>query len=107
MIDETDDRWEKYTRQRLERGFDDSETWNLDATISQFIYPRLKAFIEDVKEIKCHPADIEFDVWLNNLEDMLKCFKILSQDFERTEDEEKIIERGLDLFREFFHSLWT
>lgn len=107
LIDETDDRWEKYTQQRLERGFDDSETWNLDATISQFIYPRLKAFIDDVKEIKCHPADIEFDVWLNNLEDMLKCFKILSQDFERTKDEEKIIERGLDLFREFFHSLWT
>jgi hypothetical protein len=38
---------------------------------------------------------------------MLKGFKILSQDSERTEDEEKIIERGLELFKEFFHSLWT
>ena len=107
LIDDTDTRWEKYTQQRLERGFDESETWNLDATIAKFIYPRLKVFIDDVKLLKCHPADIEFDVWLNILEDILKGFKILSQDSERTEDEEKIIERGLDLFREFYHSLWT
>ena len=103
LIDDTDTRWEKYTQQRLERGFDESETWNLDATIAKFIYPRLKVFIDDVKLLKCHPADIEFDVWLNILEDILKGFKILSQDSERTEDEEKIIERGLDLFREFYH----
>jgi hypothetical protein len=107
LIDDTDTRWEKYTQQRLERGFDDSETWNLDATISKFIYPRLKVFIDDVKALQCHPANIEFDAWLNILEDMLKGFKILSQDSERTEDEEKIIERGLELFKEFFHSLWT
>lgn len=107
LIDDTDTRWDKYMQQRLERGFDDSETWNLDATISRFIYPRLKAYIDDVKDLKCHPADIDFDVWLNNLEDILKGFEILSRDSERTEDEEEIIERGLDLFREFFHSLWT
>jgi hypothetical protein len=107
LVDENDNRWEKYTQQRLERGFDDSETWNLDATISMFIYPRLKAFIEDVKRLECHPGNISFDEWLNILNEILKAFEILSQDSERTEDEEKIIERGLDLFREHFHNLWT
>lgn len=107
LVDENDNRWEKYTQQRLERGFDDSETWNLDATISMFIYPRLKAFIEDVKNLECHPGNISFDEWLNILNEILKAFEILSQDSERTEDEEKIIERGLDLFREHFHNLWT
>ncbi len=107
LVDENDNRWEKYTQQRLERGFDDSETWNLDATISMFVYPRLKAFIEDVKNLECHPGNISFDEWLNILNEILKAFEILSQDSERTDDEEKIIERGLDLFREHFHNLWT
>lgn len=46
LIDPDDDRWEKYKQQRLERGFDNSELWNLDSTIVKFILPRLKAFRE-------------------------------------------------------------
>lgn len=107
LVDENDDRWEEYTKQRQERGFDDSETWNLDATISKFIYPRLGAFIDDVKRLECHPGNIPFEEWLDILEEMLKGFEILSQDTERTDDEKKIIERSLDLFREYFHNLWT
>lgn len=107
LVDETDDRWEKYTQQRLDRGFDDSETWNLDATISKFIYPRLKTFIDDTIKLQCHPGNIEFDTWLDILKKMLKGFEILSQDSERTDDEEQIIETSLDLFKEYFHCLWT
>lgn len=44
LIDNTDDRWEDYKKQRLERGFDNSELWSLDSTIAEFVYPRLKAF---------------------------------------------------------------
>lgn len=107
IIDNDDSRWEEYEKQRLQRGFDDSETWNLDATISRFIYPRLKAFVEDVKVIKCYPPEMTYDDWITILEKMLKGFEILSQDNERTEDECKIIETALDLFREYFHNLWT
>lgn len=37
---------EEFRKQRVERGFDDSELWNLDMTIINFIYPRIKEFRE-------------------------------------------------------------
>ena len=107
LIDDTDTRWEKYTQQRLERGFDESETWNLDATIAKFIYPRLKAFIEDVKRMGCFPASMTFDEWIKILEDMLKGFELLVSDEIKNDDEDEIIEHSLDLFRKYFFSLWT
>ena len=107
LVDKDDTRWDEYEKQRLKRGFDDSETWNLDATISKFIYPRLKVFIDDVKRLECHPSSIPFDTWVDILERMSKGFEILSQDNERTEDETKVIEEALDLFRQYFHNLWT
>lgn len=42
LTDKTDEREEKFSQQRIERGFDDSETWSLDCTITKFILPRLK-----------------------------------------------------------------
>ena len=107
LIDETDDRWGEYTKQRLERGFDDSETWSLDGTISKFIYPRLKVFLEDTKYLSCHPISIDFDEWVSILERMVKGFELLSSDEVKTNDEYVIIEEALDLFRKHFHSLWT
>lgn len=107
LVDKDDSRWEEYTRQRLEQGFDMSETWNLDGTIARFIYPRLKAFISDVKKMQCHPASIEYEDWLNILNDMLKGFELLVSDDIKTNDENEVIERGLDLFRKYFFNLWT
>ena len=107
LVDPEDDRWEKYTKQRLERGFDISETWNLDGTIAKFIYPRLKAFIEDVKKMGCFPASMTFDEWIKILEDMLKGFELLVSDEIKNDDEDEIIEHSLDLFRKYFFSLWT
>ena len=37
---------ERYKKQRDERGFDDTETWHLDKTLTLFLIPRLKRFIE-------------------------------------------------------------
>lgn len=107
LVDEDDSRWEEYTKQRLDRGFDDSETWNLDGTISKFIYPRLAAFIEDTKRLQCHPGNISFDEWVEILEKILNGFELLASDAENTEDENTIIEESLDLFRKYFHNLWT
>ena len=107
LVDPEDDRWEAYTKQRLERGFDISETWNLDGTIAKFIYPRLKAFIEDVKKMGCFPSSMTFDEWIKILEDMLKGFELLMSDEIKNDDEDEIIEHSLDLFRKYFFSLWT
>ena len=48
-----------------------------------------------------------FCEWVNILEDMLKGFELLMSDEIKTDDEEKVIEKSLDLFRKHFFSLWT
>lgn len=42
LTDKDDKREKNFSKQRIERGFDDSETWSLDSTITSFILPRLK-----------------------------------------------------------------
>lgn len=39
-----DKRFNKYARQLLKRGFDDSETWNLGTAMAEWLIPRLKRF---------------------------------------------------------------
>jgi hypothetical protein len=39
-----DKRQKLWKKQRDERGFDDTELWNLDVTMAKFILPRLAAF---------------------------------------------------------------
>ena len=107
IIDENDTKWDIFEKQRLKRGFDDSEVWNFDATIARFIYPRLLVFIDDVISNQCHPVELTFDEWVNILKEMTEGFKLMSQDNEKSDDEDRIIERALDLFRKHFHSLWT
>ena len=41
-----DERLPKFEKQREEFGFDDSEMWNLDITIAQFLAPRLRRYAE-------------------------------------------------------------
>lgn len=107
IIDENDTKWDIFEKQRLKRGFDDSEVWNFDATIARFIYPRLLVFIDDVINNQCHPVELTFDEWVDILKEISEGFKLMSQDNEKSDDEDRIIERALDLFRKYFHSLWT
>lgn len=107
VIDNDDCNWGEFEKQRLKRGFDDSETWNFDGTIAKFIYPRLLVFIEDVKSIECHPAHISFNDWIDILKTMTEGFRLISQDDNKTDDDNKLIEKALDLFREYYHNLWT
>lgn len=43
-VDSTSAHSEECVKQRMTRGFDDTELWNLDHTIVKFILPRLKEF---------------------------------------------------------------
>jgi len=43
---EDSDKIKKFKEQREERGFDDTEVYNLDSTIARFILPRLKRYKE-------------------------------------------------------------
>ena len=55
--------------QRRRRGFDERELWGLDSTITEFIYPRLKAFAEQNK--MGYPTAIFEDVDAENFGDKI------------------------------------
>jgi len=51
--------------QRKIRGFDDSETWNLDITFYKWLYPRLKRF---AKVVQVYPTTYkDLQDWLDTL----------------------------------------
>lgn len=102
LTDKTDNREEAFSKQRIERGFDDSETWSLDGTIAKFIIPRLERFLEvnpcgESKEFK---EDCE--LFLNSMKyynnrqvpDLLKS------------EEYKLYKQGLEAFPRIFQGLW-
>lgn len=104
----TDERHAKWDKQRQERGFDDTETWSLFTTISDFIYPRLIAF----KEYKCdYPINLTLKNWDEILDKMIFAFKFYSDEYKREEpvSEETIqkVREGMDLFVKYFRDLWN
>ena len=104
----TDERHVKWDKQRQERGFDDTETWSLFTTISDFIYPRLLAF----KEYKCdYPINLTPKNWDKILDKMIFAFKFYSDEYKREESasSETIqkVQEGMDLFVEYFRDLWN
>jgi len=99
---------EEYHKQRMDNGFDDSETWSLDYTIARFIYPRLKRFKELTIGI---PAGLSEQEWYDILDTMLDGFHLAATDDNtETPEEEKerteIIQKSLDLFAKYFFDLW-
>lgn len=104
LTDKTDEREEKFSQQRIERGFDDSETWSLDCTITKFILPRLKRFREITHSF---PAEFEkAEDWYMILDDMIVAFQTMNDTFTPDNEQDKIIKKGLKLFRKHYHSLW-
>lgn len=120
-IDCTDDENRlKYLKQRLESGFDDTETWNLDMTIANFLIPRLERFKELCNGYPETEDCKSFEEWQAIIDEMIFAFRYGSDDsalYEGTpmweirdkEVLEKInerIRRGLDLFAKHFRGLW-
>lgn len=106
LIDESDERWEKFKQQRLEQGFDETETWSLDSTIARFIYPRLKCFYNDGEMIG-YPANLSANEWRDIVKGMLDGFELIVTKDNPTKEEDEIINQGLDLFRKYFFALWN
>lgn len=95
--------------QRRARGWDDSETWNLDITFADYIVPRLIRY----KQIKGgHPYELSSEAWDEILEKMIKAFSLIRDQFEIQLKHEyhKInwneVQEGLDLFAKYYMNLW-
>ena len=105
LVGKDDRRWNEFKAQRLERGFDDSETWSLDSTIARFILPRLMRF----REVNMgYPSSISEQEWNDILDRMILAFSLLAGDaaFLTGKEDQKKIDEGLDLFAKWYTSLW-
>ena len=94
----------EYKLQRLERGFDDTETWNLYVTIAGFVVPRLKRF----KEVTIgYPASMTEKEWDECLDKMIFAFETVLNEDDDIDicDNEKVVE-GLSLFAKHYLHLW-
>jgi hypothetical protein len=90
-----------YAKQRAERGFDDTELWNLNTTIAQFILPRLKRF----REInKSYPKTLSEEEWNEILDKMIKFFEEYLDENNYLED--NLEKEGIELFAKYFLDLW-
>jgi len=103
----TEERLEEFRKQRLERGFDDTETWNLDNTIALFIVPRLKRF----KEVTdCYPYGYEsIENWKEAIQKMIDGFELwITHDKwdHRDVEKHKKVDEAIQLFAKEFKALW-
>jgi hypothetical protein len=102
-MEKGDKTWNESKRQRLTRGFDDSETWSLDATIAKFIVPRLERFIEIYKDF----VDDSENHYVPKMEQALEAFKMYTDDTDLFNEENyNKMMAGVKAFAEIFPELW-
>lgn len=102
-----EERKAKYKKQRKERGFDDTELWNLDETMAAFMLPRLKRF---KKITHSYPPDLTPEQWDKKLDKMIEAFELICdskwETIQELRKEEKIIKKGLKVFFKYYRDLW-
>lgn len=95
----------KHQKHLKKYGWDKTETWNLDYSITMFILPRLKYF---AKNIVSYPNDLTLKKWKKILNKMIYAFEEYSKDdWLGNKEKSKKINKGLDLFRKYFMDLWS
>jgi hypothetical protein len=94
-----DNREPDYILQRMEHGFDDSETWSLDCTIANFILPRLKRYLEIA------PNVINMDDEINDIKLFQQALELIVRDEGSqcwSKEEEQLVRDGLAVFPKIF-----
>jgi hypothetical protein len=104
LYSKNDDREKEYSKQRIERGFDDSETWCLTTTFCKFFIPRLKRYDEIAKQFLKRDSELEMKInkFIKSMELFLKSDVIGGL----TEKENKDMEEGIGYFPDIFFTLW-
>ena len=97
----------RFFYQKLTRGWDDSETWNLEATLARHIVPRLKRF----KELNNgYPQELTPEAWNEILDEMIFALEFRARDTEEQLDasteEHTRVQKGLELFGKYWGNLW-
>ena len=99
----------KMKYQKLTRGYSDIEIWNLDATIAEFVLPRMKALRDGTC---CYPPDLNsLDEWKEMLDKMIRGFELYlvddwPDDTEEMKKQNEEVGEALKMFGERFSQLW-
>lgn len=104
LTEKDDEREEEFKKQRMERGFDDSETWGLDYTVASFIIPRLERYQELANERLARDKQL-----IREVDMLLEAMKLIVKDEGShlwNEKEKDIVTQGLALFPKVFTTLW-
>jgi hypothetical protein len=104
LLEKTDERFAETANDRIERGFDDSETWSLTDTIANFILPRIKRYKEISDKVTVSTPKEDAD--LNSFIDMLELVARDSGSRNYTDDEKKRVKVGMKAFEKVFLGLW-
>lgn len=103
LTPKNDEREKKYIKQRIKRGFDDSETWSLTNTIANFILPRLDRYMELADNF------INLDYYRDDIFKFKRALELISRDkgcLILTKEEEIELKEGLEAFPKIFMALW-
>lgn len=97
-------RIKKYKKQRIKRGFDDTETYDLSHTISSFIIPRLERYEKLANEMLLRDKELT-----DKIKEFLCALKLITRDEGShlwNEEENKQVQKGLNHFPDIFMTLW-
>ena len=113
VIDSGQDRQLVYYWQRDWRGFDESEFWNLDNRILEYLVPRLASFSK-VADGQGWPilnknGELEYVKGSKVVDEIVKGFKLLKEKLYDNfdEHENQCVNRAFNLFKKHFGNLWT
>lgn len=100
-------------RQKKKHGiptFKDSEVWDLDIVLAQYILPRLKRFKK--VNVNSHPGTLSsLEEWHEIIDKMIWSFERIVNDdwaYETNRRKEQVprYEEGMQLFAKYFLDLW-
>jgi len=97
----------RFFYQRLTRGWDDSEIWNLEAELARHILPRLRRF----KQLNNgYPDSLTPEAWDEILEEMIHAFNFraanMDQQMDALAETHERVQKGLELFGKYYCHLW-
>jgi hypothetical protein len=98
----------KWWWQRVARGYDDREIWDLNRVIVKFIAPRLSHYVEwQCEHGMRYPDDLDPGAWTVVLRKMALAFRHLDDLDGKmwNENEEEMVLEGLDLFGKYLLDL--
>lgn len=90
-----------------EDGFVNAETFNLDTSLSLYIYSQLCYFRDNC--LIGHPADLTFEQWKGIIDKMIEAFKIqiiTDESYEISKNQRKKMKHGMRLFIKYYNHLW-